>query len=256
MGGTRRRRWWIVGAILGATIVVIVGVVFGVRAWLTAEPRQVGVEETVESFRKDADPVTSVDGVYVYDTAGSEDIDVLGGDAHTYPSPTALTVMTEGCGVRMTWKPLAGRSESWLVCPSGGGSIVPRTTSVHSFFRQTYDTAFVCDSRSWWAPPAGMSAWTSACENDDRTSTRSGRIIGVESYTIDGDTRQAIHAEWLDQLSRGSDGTVTTEIWIDEQTGLMLRQHVTTDSRNDSVVGKVGFREQLDMKLRSLVPQR
>ncbi len=256
VGGTKHRRSWIVGGILAASVVVIVGCSVGVRAWLTAEPRQVGVEESVDSFREDANQVTTVDGVYVYDTAGSENIDVLGGDAHTYPSPTALTVVTEGCGVRMTWKPLAGRSERWLVCPLDGGSVTPRTNSVHSFFRQTYDTAFVCDSATWWSPPEGMSTWTSSCGNDDRTSTRSGRIIGIEPYAIDGETRDAIHAEWLDRLSRGSDGTVTTEIWIDEQSGLLLRQHVTTDSRNDSVVGKVTFREQLDLKLRSLVPQR
>jgi hypothetical protein len=49
---------------------------------------------------------------------------------------------------------------------------------------------------------------------------------------------------------------VTTEVWIDQQTGLMLREHTVTDSRNDSVVGKVVFREQLDLTLRSLVPKR
>jgi hypothetical protein len=257
-GGTRRtrRRRWIALTIAGSIVVVAVGVVIGVRSWLTAEPREVGVEETVESFRDDAEQVTALDGVYVYDTTGTESIDVLGGDSHTYPAETALTVTTEGCGVRMTWKPLAGRSESWLVCPLNGGWVTPRTNSVHSFFRQTYDTAFVCDTDTWWAPPQGMSSWTSSCGNADRTSTRTGRIVGVEPYVIDGETRDAVHAEWLDSLSRGSDGTVATDIWIDTETGLMLGQRVTTHSHNDSVVGKVAFEEQLALHLRSLVPKR
>ncbi len=241
---------------MGSAIVFGIGAVIGLRAWLTQEPHRVGVEETVETFREGAADVSSVDGVYVYETSGTESIDVLGGDSHAYPTESTLTVMTEGCGVRMTWKPLDGRSESWLVCPAGGGSFTPRTNSVHSFFRQTYDTAFVCETGSWWAPPDGMSTWTSKCGNDDRTSTRKGRIVGIEPYVIDGQAREAIHALWHDELSRGSEGTVTTEIWIDKRTDLMLRQRVTTDSRNDSVVGEVTFREQLDLELRSLVPER
>ena len=49
---------------------------------------------------------------------------------------------------------------------------------------------------------------------------------------------------------------MTTDVWIDTETGLMLRQRVTTHSRNDSVVGKVAFDEQLALQLRSLVPRR
>ena len=101
-----------------------------------------------------------------------------------------------------------------------------------------------------------MTEWTSSCSNEDRTSTRTGRLVGIEPYSIDGETRQAIHVEWDDLLSRDSDGTVTTDVWIDQQTGLMLKEHSVTDSRNDSVVGKVVFREQLDLTLRSLVPKR
>ncbi len=236
-------------------MVVTVAVVIGVRAWLTEPPRRVGVAETVEGFRKVSKESAPIDGVYVYDTSGQEAVDVLGGDSHTYPADTALTVTTEGCGERMTWKPLAGRAETWLVCPVGGGLTTPSASSVHSFFRQTYDTGFVCDG-SWWVPPPDVTEWTSSCSNDARTSTRTGRVVGIEPYPIDGKTRQAIHVSWIDRLSRDSDGTVTTDVWIDQETGLMLKEHTVTDSRNDSVVGKVVFREQLDLTLRSLTPER
>jgi hypothetical protein len=49
---------------------------------------------------------------------------------------------------------------------------------------------------------------------------------------------------------------VTTDTWIDTKTGLMLRQHSTTDSNNDSIAGRVTFKEQRDLELRSLVPKR
>ncbi len=81
-------------------------------------------------------------------------------------------------------------------------------------------------------------------------------VIGIEPYAIDGETRQAIHEHCIDALSRDSAGTVTTDRWIDQKTGLLLREHTATDSRNDSVVGKVVFREELDLKLRSLLPLR
>jgi hypothetical protein len=241
--------------IVGAGVVLVVGVAFGLRAWMTAEPRGVGVQETVDSFRKASNGSAAIDGVYVYDSSGTESVDVLGGDRHTYPAESALTVTSEGCGERMTWKPLAGRSETWLVCPVGGGLAIPSATSQHSFFRQTYDTGFTCEG-SWWVPPPDVTEWTSSCSNVDRTSTRTGRLVGIEPYSIDGETRDAIHVEWLEVLSRDSDGTVETDVWIDQQTGLMLKEHEVTDSHNDSVVGKVAFREQLDLSLRSLTPQR
>ena len=101
-----------------------------------------------------------------------------------------------------------------------------------------------------------MTAWSSSCSNEARTSIRTGRVVGIEPYSIGGGARQAIHVEWNDRLSRDSDGTVTTEVWIDQETGLMLKEHTVTDSRNDSVVGKVVFREQLDLSLRTVVPER
>jgi len=255
VGQRARRRLWIALVAAGSAVVVALGVVIAVRAWLTEAPRDVGVAETVAHFRAAASETAAIDGVYVYDTTGTESVDVLGGDIHTYPVISALTVTTEGCGVRMTWKPQDGRSESWLVCASDGGLTTPRSNSVHSFFRQTYDTAFVCVG-SWWVAPPGLTEWSSSCVNQDRTSTRDARVVGIEPYELDGRPREAIHERWVDQLSRGSEGTVTTEIWIDQKTGLMLRQHAVTDSRNDSPVGKVVFREDLDLKLRSLVPLR
>ncbi len=245
----------IAGVVVAGGVVIGVGVAIGLKHWLTEAPKTVGVEETVENFRKASQRTAPVDGVYVYDTKGSESVDVLGGDTHTYPPETALTVMAEGCGLRMTWKPLDGRAESWLVCPAGGGLDVPSTTSVHSFFRQTYDTPFVCQG-SWWVPPPGTTTWTSSCSNADRTATRTGHVVGIEPYTIDGASRQAIHEQAIDDLSRDSVGTVTTELWIDQATGLMLREHIVTDSHNDSVIGAVYFKEDLDLTLRSLVPQR
>ena len=132
---------------------------------------------------------------------------------------------------------------------------MPAIVTVHTFFRQTVSTTLTCTG-SWWVPPPGITEWTSTCANADRSSTRTGRVVGIEPYTIDGSSRPAIHVEWTDVLSRGSHGAVTTDVWIDRQTALMLNEHEVTDSHNDSPVGRVAFVETLDLRLRSLAPER
>ncbi|HMK10394.1 MAG TPA: hypothetical protein VK461_02300, partial [Acidimicrobiales bacterium] len=79
--------------LIGTIAVIALGTVIAFRAWLTEAPHDVGVQETVGFFRAAASEKTEVDGVYVYDTTGTEGIDALGGDSHSYPLVSALTVM-------------------------------------------------------------------------------------------------------------------------------------------------------------------
>jgi hypothetical protein len=254
----RRRRRIIVGSGL-AVIALIVAVVIGVRMWLTAEPGEVGVDETVENFRAQAAEVvieTPVDGVYVYDTSGMETVDVLGGDSHEYPAETAMTVMTESCGVRTTWAPLDGRAESMLLCRGDGGVTLRESTTVHSFFRQTVETKYSCDADVWWVPPEGVTEWDGQCTSPERTTARAARVVSTESLVIDGETRDAVHVRYTDTLAGTSTGTVTGDLWLDQRTGLILRQRTRVDSHNDTVVGEVVFIEELELTLRSLEPLR
>ena len=255
----RRRTRIIVGSGL-AVIALIVASVIGVRMWLTAEPGEVGVDETVETFREQAaDEVvieTPVDGVYVYDTSGMEQVDVLGGDSHEYPAETAMTVTTEGCGVRMTWAPLDGRSETMSVCRRDGGIALRESTTVHSFFRQTAETVYSCDASVWWAPPEGITEWDGQCTSPERTTHRVARVVSTDSLVIDGEARDAVHVRYTDTLTGTSTGTVTGELWLDRRTGLILRQRTKVDSRNDTVVGEVVFVEELELTLRSVEPLR
>ncbi len=254
----RRRTRIIVGSGL-AVIALVVVAVFGVRLWLTAEPGEVGVDETLDEFREQAADVvieTPVDGVYVYDTTGTEQVDVLGGDSHEYPAETAMTVMTEGCGVRTTWAPLDGRSETMLLCLRNGGAVLRETTTVHSFFRQSQATPYVCEPEVWWVPPDGVSEWSGQCTSSDRTTDRVARVVATDSFVVDGEARDAVHVRYTDTLAGASTGTVTGDLWLDRRTGLILRQRLRVDSRNDTVVGEVVFIEELELSLRSLEPLR
>lgn len=260
----RRWRWTVV---LLVVVMVAVGGAIAVRMWLTAPARTIGVAETVDRFRQSSTSTSSnpsstrhprapVAGVYVYDTAGQESIDALGGDTHTYPSETAMTVTAEGCGFRVTWAPLSGRSESSLLCPQDGGVAIEESTTAHEFLRQSDTEHFTCDPGAWWLPPPGTSAWTTVCRTADRVSTRSAHRLGTETLVIGGEPRDAIHIRYDDVLSAGSSGTTTSDLWLDPETGLVLKQHNEADTSNDSVIGTVVFREHLDLTLRSGSPQR
>lgn len=249
---------------VGVAVIVLVATAVGVRWWLTAPARTIGVTETVDRFRDESSgsPTSRapglrapVPGVYVYDTSGEESIDALGGDTHPYPAETAMTVTSEGCGFRVTWTPLEGRSESSLVCPEHGGLAIRESTTAHEFLRQSDEEHFVCDAGAWWLPPPDTTAWTTVCQTADRVSTRSARVIAVESVTVGDQPRDAIHLRYDDVLSAGSIGTTTSELWIDRETGMVLKQHNEAQTRNESVIGTVEFRERLDLTLRSVTPQ-
>jgi hypothetical protein len=250
-------------AITVVIVVVLVAGAIGFRMWLTAPARTISVDETVDRYRDRPDPSTSVpqlemprEGVYAYDTSGEESIDALGGDTHSYPAETAMTVVTEGCGFRVTWTPLAGRSESSLLCPDGGGLAMQESTTAHEFLRQSDEERFRCDAGAWWLPPPGTTTWTTTCQTSDRVSTRTARLVGNETLNIGGESQNAVHVRYDDVLTAGSSGTTTSDLWLDPETGLVLRQHNEADTRNDSVIGVVVFRERLDLTLRSIDPQR
>jgi hypothetical protein len=235
---------------------------------LTAPSRKITVEETVDQFRAQSSVSTSstsapvgqlrhpLDGVYVYDTACQESIDALGGDTHTYPSDSAMTVVAEACGHRVSWTPVAGRSGSSLLCPQDGGLVIKESTTAHEFFRQSDVETFTCDAGAWWLPPAGTTAWTATCRASNRVSTRSGHVVATETLTIGDEQRSAIHVRYDVALTAGSTGVTTSDLWVDRETGLLLKQHNEADTRNDSPIGVVTFRENIDLVLRSITPQR
>jgi hypothetical protein len=167
-----------------------------------------------------------------------------------------MTVMTEGCGMRITWAPLEGRSETISLCRREGGATLLQNTAVHSFFRQSVEVTYSCDPGVWWIPPEGVTEWEGQCTSTERATHRVARVVSTEPFVVDGEARDAVHVHYTDTLAGTSNGTVTGDLWLDQRTGLILRQRTVVDSRNDTVVGDVVFTEELDLTLRSLEPLR
>lgn len=132
---TRRRRRWIGW---GVAVLLVLGVgLVGVRMWLTAPARKISVQETIDKYRDESSGSSSAaassgnqvrlpaTGVYVYDTPGQESVDALGGDTHAYPSESAMTVLTEGCGSRVSWGPARRTVRDIAAVPARRRDLLP-----------------------------------------------------------------------------------------------------------------------------------
>jgi hypothetical protein len=224
----------------------------------------VSVDQAVDRYRStDSDtsapaPVIGAPapGVYVYVTDGYETVDALGGDTHTYPAETTITVTPTDCGFRMSWIPLSGRSDTTDVCRSDGGLAVTTAVNSHEFFHIAQDEHFTWDAGAWWLPPNGVTQWTSTGHSDGgRTTVRSGRVIGTESIQVGPQTRTTLHVRFDDTVTGSSTGTSSTDLWLDPSTGLALREVSTAATANDTAVGHVSFSETIDLGVVSAEPK-
>jgi hypothetical protein len=250
-------------AVVGVAALATLGLgALGVRAWLVAPPRVVSVRDALEDYRSTSSttlrPASAgpTPGVYVYASAGSESIDVLGGASHQYPSISTITVVSTACGSRLTWTPLEGRFDEYDLCVRSDGVAGEWTVNHHEFFHMQDEQVFTCRSPSWWLPPARVSAWSTVCRSGDRVLTRSARVVATETLGVGGVDRSAVHIYLVDVLGGASHGSTRADLWLDARTGLPLRWHSQNDSLNASPVGDVHFRETFDLTLRSVDPQR
>ncbi len=257
--GHHRRRWFLSSGV--AVVLLLVAAVTGFRAWMTQEPSAVSVGDAVNEYRASSDPSPSAvtsgpePGVYVYTTSGDESVDALGGDTHTYPDSTVLTVTPGDCGFTMSWTPVAERADVTRLCRTAGGVVEVGTTNSHTFFHIAQAEEFVCDPSAWWLPPPAVTAWTATCRSSGTTTVRTARVIDTEPLTIGPTTVEAVHVRFDDVISGASTGTSTTDWWLDPGTGLPLRQHAATQTSNDTQIGHVSFHETIDLGLTSLTPQ-
>ena len=175
---THHRHWpWIVGAVVFAVTLSLVGGGLWFRAWLKETPETVTVGQALDRYRSTGSEASSsaatagaavVPGVYVYATTGAESVDALGGDAHSYPNPTTMTVTATQCGYEMSWIPVSGRSDVTDVCRDGAGLTNTTTANAHEFFHMSEAEHFVCDG-AWWLPPPGTTTWSATCRGSQRT---------------------------------------------------------------------------------------
>jgi hypothetical protein len=235
---------------------LVVGVAFGfvvvsgglAAAWaggliLHDTSRPASVEQALARFRA-SDPVPSAaDGVYLYATAGSESVDALGGARHVYPATTTVSAIRTGCGVRLRWAALEDRSTTWLLC---GPRLDLRTSEeMHRFFGQRDRTAYSC--RGSALRPSGA---TRSFRCRSGSGVENGRIVVV------GTEAGVLHVRTTGHVSGGDRGTEDVDWWLAPGSAIPTRIVLTSRTSRKVFIGRVHYREDVDLRLRSRTPLR
>jgi hypothetical protein len=205
--------------------------------------RPASVEEALRRFRAlDLRPGPA-DGVYLYTTAGSESLDALGGARHVYPATTTVTAISTACGVELRWASLEDRSTTWLLC--GARLDLVGSTEVHRFFGQRDRTAYRCTG-SVLRPAAASAAFR--CRS--ASGLESGRVFVV------GRARGGLHVRTTGRVSGGDRGIETVDWWFAPGSAIPTRITLTSRTSRKVFIGRVHYREDVQLGLSSAKPLR
>ncbi len=263
MARRHRRRRLVIIASFTFVAVVVAGLIAAAIIF-SESTTPVDVEQAVSEFRADTGDVDGAvaalpePGVYTYSTSGRESVDALDGRHHDYPAETTITVRHEGCGAKLTWRPLAERFDDTVVCPESSGVVLPSYRSYHEFFGMDDDREFVCEPGSLWYPAATEpgTTWTVRCADDDVDVLRTGTITGLSEVEVAGETIEVLTFELHDEISGASVGTNERVVKVLPENGLIVELAASVDVRSDSPLGDVHYLELYRLRLTSLAPRR
>lgn len=288
---TRRGRW---AALASATAIVVVASSFvllrggstpvsverAVESYrrTSREPRQAAADERAspsavprssrESSRVSAPVEVEIrnspgvrplpqEGVYVYATSGGDEVDVLGGSRHSYPSETTITVRHEGCGLVERWDALEERWDERESCRTAEGDVLKRTTSYHEFFGRGDQRTLECTGFTY---PAGFqpgSSWSSHCASDNTSVDLKLTAVGWEDVVVAGRPVRTMHVRVEARITGEQDGSSTRHVWGSVDNGLVVRERSElTSYSNQPVFGRTRYHEQYENRLVSLEPRR
>jgi hypothetical protein len=197
-------------------------------------------------------------GVYVYRTTGSERTDAFLGSSHTYPAETALTVTGTACGRDERWVAIRDRTVERAFCRTPAGLVLVRYEERHRFFGQTDERPHVCERGAVYLPADARSGatWEFDCPGAESSERWRAEVLGRGPRAVGGETVPAVHLRFETELTGGTRGRGTRDVWLRESDGLMLREEVANDSQTDTLIGEVGYTERYAIELASAVPRR
>jgi hypothetical protein len=196
------------------------------------------VQEALRLFHAADLSPGGIDGVYLYTTSGSESVDALGGAHHLYPPTTTVTAVAKSCGVELRWASLEDRSTTWLLC--GARLDLVRSDEVHRFFGQRDETVYACTGsvlRSKTARPF-------SCRSG--SGVERGRVVVVGPG----------HVRTVGLVSAGDRGTETVDWWFEPTSVIPARIAMTSRTSRKTFLGRVHYREDVDLRLSSREPLR
>jgi hypothetical protein len=207
------------------------------------------VAEALTRFRVVDPQPAEEDGVYVYRTRGGESVDALGGARHRYPGTTSITATATRCGVELRWDALEGRSTSWRLCRGTAGVVLRTYSETHRFFGRQDRTTYRC---------AGTVVRPTSAFAGERLPFRcsSGRGIQTGVALVVAARGDDVHVRTTGTVNHGDRGTEVVEWWFAHGSTIPVRLVVRTRTSREEFIGRVAYREDAVLRLRSSSPRR
>jgi hypothetical protein len=250
----RRGNRLVVGLLLG-TVVIGGGLggafAGGLLLHDTAKPSSVSA--AVAGFRRGG--AARPGGVYLYATRGGEWVKAFVSAHHVYPDETAVTAVRTGCGLRLRWTPLQGRSTTWMLCRTRLGLELRASDETHSFFGQHDRTTYTCTG-AVLVPTDGRSGEGSfRCRSADDHETGRVRVSGRGRLRVGGRSVPFLHVLTAGRVDGRDAGAETVEWWL-EPNGLPRRLVLTSRTSRALPIGRAHYREDATLRLVSTSPRR
>ncbi len=234
------------------TLAAVAGLIAAIAGglFLNDTARPASIQGAIQRFQTGDAGAGKLDGVYLYATKGGESVDALGGAHHRYPATTSITAVGAPCGLKLRWDALKGRTTTWTLCTTAAGVELGTEEVVHTFFGQADDTTYVCAGSELLR--SGSFKCRSARGRQDGTVSVTGR----EDVAVGSRPVSVLHVRTVARISGGDEGAETVDWWLGTATGLPVRIAFTSRTSRKTVIGRVHYAEDAELRLLSLTPRR
>jgi hypothetical protein len=252
MGGrAQRRRRLAVGLVLGFVLIVVaLAAAIAGGLFLNDTARPASVADAVHRFQTGGAGGGRLDGVYLYSTKGGESVDALGGAHHRYPATTSITAVGAPCGVKLRWDALQGRSTTWTLCSTRAGVDLGTEEVVHTFFGQADDTTYACAGSDL------LRSGSFQCRSGRGRQDGTVRVVGRGDVDVGGKPVSVLHVRTVARISGGDQGSETVDWWLGTESGLPVRVAFSSHTSRKTIIGRVHYAEDADLRLLSTTPRR
>jgi hypothetical protein len=251
----RRGRRLVAGLLIGALVLgggLAGAVAGGLLLHDTAKPSSLAA--AVSEFRSGG--TARPGGVYVYATRGGEWVKAIVSAHHVYPGETGVTAVRAGCGLRLQWQPLQGRSTAWTLCRTRLGLELRSSDEIHRFFGQDDRTTYTC-AGAVLEPVGGQSGDRSfRCRSARDHEGGQVHVSGRGRLRIGGRSVPSLHVFTVGRVGGRDVGRETIEWWLEPKSGLPLRLVITSRTSRPLPIGRAHYREDATLQLVSTSPRR
>ena len=176
-----------------------------------------------------------------------------------------MTVLADGCGEDWRWQPLTDRYEDLVVCRSSNGALMLQSRfDAVQFYRDNDRRNFACTPTSVYLPahPRSGQTFGGKCSNAGNANSGGlaisygGEVVGDQTLEVGGAMVPTVHVALTEHMTGDTVGTGTESLWLDSETGLVVKENRTEKTRSESAVGWVPSTESFSLDLVSVNPNR